>query len=251
MNKIKIIGALIFILSILLVSLFSYTSQKNKTYANLLSTINEQKAFTQEISKQIFYIHNKEINSTKELDRLVNDFIANIETHEEMAIQDKKIISLWNKFYLYVQNFRDQRSIITPYSSIIIDKTIRDIYNTNQELIVEFNRLAETNNAEYRKKTEIYKYLQYLLFALLVSMLLYLFTQINSIILFIQKFIATSKNIISKSTIKELKPINITNENGDINDAANSFNALINKINNSIEYSKNSIENSHESLQIV
>ena len=251
MNKIKIISALIFILSILLASIFSYTSQRNRTYDDLLSTINKQKAFTQEISKQIFYIHNEKINSTKELDRLVGDFIINIETHGDMVIQDKKIASLWNKFYLFVQNFRDQTSAVTPYSCIIIDKTIRDIYNTNQELIVEFNKLADANSDEYRTKTEIYKYIQYLLFMLLVSMLLYLFAQLNSVILFMQKFIATSKNIISKSTIKELKPIDITNKNSDIDDAANSFNTLIKKINNSIEYSKDSIENSQESLQIV
>lgn len=252
MNKIKIIGALIFILSILLASLFSYTSEKNQTYNDLLDTINEQRAFTQEISKQIFYIHREEINSTKELDILVHDFVRNTETRKDTIIHDKKIVFLWNKFYLQVQKFRDQNGIKTPYSNIVLEKIIKDIYNTNQELIIEFNKLTEATNAEYYKKIKLYKYSQYLLFALLVLMLLYLFTQLNSVMLFVQKFIITSKNIITKSTIKELKPICVTSHNNDdIHNATKNFNTLIEKINSSIEHSKNSIEYSRESLQMV
>lgn len=252
MNKIKIISALIFILSILLASLFSYTSEKNQTYNNLLNIINEQRAFTQEISKQIFYIHREEINSTKDLDMLVHAFVRNTEANKETIIQDKKIISLWNKFYLHVQKFRDQNGIKTPYSNIILEKIIKDIYNTNQELIIEFNKLTEATNAEYYKKIELYKYTQYLLFALLVLMLLYLFTQLNSVMLFVQKFVTISKNIITKSTIKELTPICVTSHNNnDIHNATENFNALIEKINSSIEHSKNSIEYSRESLRMV
>lgn len=251
MNKIKIASALIFILSIVLASLFSYTSKKNQAHNNLLNATNKQEAFTQEISKQIFYIYRGESNSTKELDRLINDFTRNIETCGEMVTQEKQIISLWNKFYLSVQKFRDQSRVKTPYSNIILEKVVKDIYNTNQELIIEFNKLIETNNANYNKKIEIYKYTQYLLFALLVIMLLYLFAQLNSVMLFVQKFITTSRDIINKSTIKELKPIGVTNKNSDIDDATNNFNTLIEKINSSIEYSKNSMEHSRESLQIV
>ena len=64
MNKIKIAGVLLFILSIGLAILFYYTNNQNRVNTTLLNTINEQKAFTQEISKNIFYIYKNKNAST-------------------------------------------------------------------------------------------------------------------------------------------------------------------------------------------
>ena len=46
MTKIKIVGALVFTLSIVLAILFNHVNEQSKISNNLLDTINQQKAFT-------------------------------------------------------------------------------------------------------------------------------------------------------------------------------------------------------------
>ena len=75
MNKIKIVCAFIFIVAVTLALLFNYTSQENNSHDNFLNTVNEQKAFTQEISKNIFYIYKNKHASTKQLDVSIKEFI--------------------------------------------------------------------------------------------------------------------------------------------------------------------------------
>ena len=251
MKKIKIVGALIFILSIILAVLFSYTSKKSLIHNNLTNTINEQKDFTQEISKNIFYIYKNKDSSTKTLDNSVKHFLENMSNKDQTLQRSKKIIKLWNDFYLHVQHFRDQNKNISPYSNIILQKSVKDIYNTNLKLVVEFDKLIKTEQINFDKKQNIFKFIQYTLFFVLVLLLLYLFTQLKSVITFIQTFLLTSKSIITNSTIKDLKPIEIKDDGSDISQASDNFNTLVKKINDSIEYSSNSIEHSCKSIEIV
>lgn len=260
MTKIKILSVLLFILSITLIILFSYISNQNKVNSELLTTINEQKAFTQEISKNIFYIYKNKNTSTKQLDDSIKKFINNMNNKNEKlsqinskSIENKsdEIIVLWNKFYLYVQNFRDQNKISTAYSSIIIEDIVNDIYKINLKLVVKFDELIQIHKTYFNDKLNKYKNIQYILFITFILLLLYLFMQLSSVISFMQKFISTSKNIISNSSIKELEPIKDTKKSVQISQATQSFNFLVNKINNSIEYSSSSIEHSYQSLEIV
>lgn len=84
MTKIKIVGLLVFIVSIALTILSSYISHENKINNKLLDTINAQKGFTQEISKNIFYIYRNHNASTDQLDHSIQNFIHNIEHKDEM-----------------------------------------------------------------------------------------------------------------------------------------------------------------------
>lgn len=251
MKIIKIVGAFIFILSITLALLFNKTSEQNNTHNNILNAINEQKAFTQEISKNIFYIYRNKDRSTSQLDKSIKDFINHMNNSEQSEVQSQKVITLWNKFYLHVQNFRDKCKTATLYENIILEDIVKDIYNTNLELVVEFDKVIEANNIDFQRKLNMYKYTQYTLFIILVLLLLYIFTQLKSIIEFIQKFLSTSKNIIKNSSIEDLKPIEVNNKSIDISKATDNFNALVRKINNSVEHSSNSIEHSVASLKIV
>ena len=250
MKKIKIAGALIFILSIVLSVIFIYTSKENLVHNNFTNSINEQKGFTQEISKNIFYIYKNKDASTETLDGSVKDFLEHMRGQNQ-AIQNKEIIILWNDFYLHVQHFRDQMKNSSIYSNILIEKSVKDIYNTNLKLIVEFDKLIKEEQINFDNKQNIYKPTQYMLFFILVLLLLYLFTQLKSIITFIQKFLLTSKSIITNSSIKELKPIEVNDIDSDISQASDNFNALVQKINTSIEHSGNSIEHSCKSLEIA
>lgn len=262
MTKIKIVGALVFSLSIVLAFLFNYVDNQNNISKKLLDTINQQKAFTQEISKNIFYIYNNKNASCSQLDSSIRSFIINMDSRDKQlshinstAIrkQSSKIILLWNNFYLEVQNFRNINKVTTPYSSIISEKLVNKIYNINLDLIIEFDKLIDIHQQELEEKIFVYKSIEYFLFFLLVAFLIYLFSKVKEVMIFIQKFITTSKKVISNSSIKEIEPIKVeascTNEN--ISNATNNFNFLINKINNSIEHSCDSIEHSYNSLELV
>jgi len=262
MTKIKIVGAVVFTLSITLAVLFSYVSHKSKISNNLLDTINQQKAFTQEISKNIFYIYKNQNASTAQLDSSIKSFITNVNKRDQkldgvdsVAIKEQsaKILLLWNTFYLKVQNFRDLNKNATTYSSIILEKLVNNIYNINLDLVIEFDKLIKIYQKELQSTLDIYKDIEYSLFFLLVISLVYLFTQIKEILIFIQKFLITSKKIISNSSIKDLEPIkNESNSsNASLSDATDNFNFLINKINDSVLYSSKSIEHSYKSLELV
>ncbi|WP_321778010.1 hypothetical protein [Sulfurimonas sp.] len=264
MTKIKIVGVFIFLSSIALTFISNYIYHENKINNNLLDVINNQKAFTQEISKNIFYIYkNKKNNnqiSIKQLDDSINKFLNNLHNKNEvlkeidsLTIKNKseEIVLLWNQFYLEVQHFRNNSKIITPYSSILLEKCVNDLYKVNINLVIKFNELIHIHNLYFNKTINNYKNLQYTLFAFLVFLLLYLFTQLQSTMEFIQQFRKTSKNIINNSSIKELKPIKIKNSSQELTEASDNFNFLVDKVNSSLNYSSDSIKNSYESLELV
>ena len=260
MTKIKIVGALIFVLSIILAILSGYISNQTKISTNLLNNINTQKEFTQEISKTIFYIYKNQDSNHKELNNYIKKFANHMNNQEknfteisnsEFKKQNKKIIKLWNEFYLYVQHFRDQSKITTTYSNIILQKIVNDIYNKNLALVIELDNLIKIHKSYLNNKIDTYKNIQYALFFLLVLLLIYLFTQIKVIISFIQKFLSTSEKIITTSSIKDLKQIEINNSSADIQEATDNFNQLVSNINTSIKSSGSSIEHSCKSLELV
>ncbi|OHE10035.1 MAG: hypothetical protein A2513_08015 [Sulfurimonas sp. RIFOXYD12_FULL_33_39] len=251
MNKIKIISILIFLLSVTLALFFNYISEKNIAHNEFLNTINEQKDFTQEISKNIFYIHKDKECPTNSLDSSIKNFLYQMNAKEQKLQLSKEIITLWNEFYFLVQDFRNQIKVKSIYSNIILEKEVRDIYNTNLKLIVEFDKLIKKEQENFDSKQNIYILTQYFLFAGLVLLLIYLFTQLKSTIAFIQKFLLASKTVLTNSSIKGLAPIDILDKNEDVSQASKNFNALLKKVNDSILNSSNSIEHSYKSLEIL
>jgi len=251
MRKIKIVGALIFIFSIILAFMFNHTAQENKIHNELLKNIKKQKDFTQEISKNIFYIYKKNNKDTTILDNAIKTYEKSIDNKEDDFNKNYKILKLWNTFYLHVELFRDKIKVRSPYSNILLEKNVNNIYNTNLKLIVEFNKLIKQEEEKFSQTQNLFITVQYILFIALVLLLLYLFTQLKSLVGFVQEFLFKSKNIITNSSIKELKPINIDDKNNDIYTAENNFNTLVSKINIDVDNSAKSIEYSHNSLEIL
>ena len=260
MNKIKILSALIFVLSIILALYSKHTAEENDTSLMLLKAINEQKAFTQEISKNIFYIYNNKEVSTEQLDESIAAFVENVNHKEEILgdldntdirNQIQKIIILWNRFYLLVQKFRDVSKVHNGYTNIILQKLVNQIYNANLDLIVAFDKLIAMHKKYFdtiKKKNRI---IQIALFITLLTLLIYFFTQLKGLVGFVQKFLKTSKSIIKKSTVKGVQPIIAEANVKDVSEAANDFNFLIQKIDTSIAQAEKSIQSSIESMENV
>jgi len=258
MNKIKIVGALILILLGVLALFSKYISSQNNTDLNILKIINAEKAFTQEISKNIFYIYKNKNTSTKQLDISIRLFIENMNYKDDIfktieAKEMKKEIAhitvLWNNFYFLVQNFRDKSKINSPYTNIILEKLVNNIYKNNVTLVVEFNKLIKMQKKYFDALKERNKLIQIFLFILLFLFILYFFTQLKDLMLFIQKFLQTSKNIITSSTVKGVKPIELHPTIDAVLKASNDFNFLINEINKSIDLSTKSMQNTTKFLE--
>ena len=260
MKKIKVMIILISLLSIILLLVSISDSYNNKKNNKLLNTINIQKSFTQEISKNIFYIYKNREISTKELDNSIQEFINYIDKEDRVfaninspliKVQNGKIILLWNNFYLQVDKFRNQNSVISPYADILLGKLVKDIYNINIQLIIEFEKLIKLHQVHIDKREKVYKSIELIIFLFFILILIYLVWELKAVMIFIQKFLDNSKKIIKNASIKELEPIKMDNSNSDINKAKDNFNFLINKIDLSIKNSSNLIEQSTQSLEIV
>ncbi|MDD2653155.1 MAG: hypothetical protein PHX44_08925 [Sulfurimonas sp.] len=251
MTKIKIIGALIFLFSLLLAFIFSHTSKNVTRHNNEIAVMNAQKNFTQDISKNIFYFYKYPDSPSKALDDSIKLFLENMDNQEKGLHKDEKIRKLWNDFYLHVQRFRDQIKNKTIYSTILLEKEVKIIYDINRALMAASDNFINGTITRFNQEQNIYTAVQYLLFFILVSLLLYLFTQLKNVITFIQKFLLASKEILSQTSIKTLKPIEIEDNNNDILEAKENFNKLVQKINDSIASSTQSMEHTYKSLEIV
>ncbi len=260
MKKIKFVGALIVLLLIILAFFSKYISTQNSTNINLLKTINEQKAFTQEISKNIFYIYKNNSASTKELDKIIKAFIENMNNNDnglerveskEIKEQTQRIVLLWNEFYFLVQNFRDKSKLNNPYSNIILEKIVNDIYKKNLVLVMEFNKLIRIHKEYFDSVKERNKFIQIFLFAILLTLLIYLFTQLQDLLLFMQKFLQTSKKIIQRSTVRGIEPIELNPKLDAVSKASNDFNFLIHKIDEAVELSQCSMQNTTDALEQI
>lgn len=242
MNKIKIVGGLVFGLIIVLAFLSNHITTQNRLNSDSLNRINKQKALAQEITQSILYGYKNRDSSSNQMQKNIESFLTNRNSKSDNQY--------WNRFYKEIENFQKQQRVTMVYGSIVTEKNVNSIYNINMELIVEFNRLLETQQLNYHTDIAIYKKIQYILFFILVSLLIYLFTQIREIISFIQKFSKTSKNIIENSTIQGLEPMKEI-EQIELNGATKNYNHIVEKINNSIEHSTLSMEYTTKSLEEV
>jgi len=266
MNKIKILGIMIFLLLLLLVVIVNYIDKQNKQKSNILTLINQQKDYTQEISKNIFYIYRNPNHPSIQLDKAVENFTNNLNKKDRILMniksekikrQSQKIFEFWKQYHSEVILFKNQIKVIMPYTNILLEETITRIYISNMSLTAEFDSLIKLHKDYFNESLREYKIIQYILFILISSLLMYLFLQVKPLLSFIQKFMSSANNIIQKNTISELEPINIKVHNKDIQNVANNFNSLVQNINSSIEqgytaidYTSNSLENIENNIEV-
>jgi len=250
MKKIKIIGFLIFLLSVLFILLFNTRSAKEQTFAKTISLINKQRSNTQEIAKTIFYAHRNKKALPGTIDSHMYSFLSNLKSPSEKK-SNLVIQRLGQAFFALVNQFKYIYTDNIPYSILILDKLVNNIYKKNMELVVAFNQEIARLEKQHSHTMRMYTIIQYLLLALLIPMLLYIFTQVDEIIQFIQKFAKTSDRIIEKASIKGVAPIEIQSQNIDLYTAAGNFNSLVASIDESLKIATVTTENSINALEIV
>jgi methyl-accepting chemotaxis protein len=216
-----------------------------------MSMINQQKSYTQEISKSVLYLSKNRGSSSADLEKMIKKFLVNMKHKKEDSVEHHTLVQLWRLFYIDVEKFRLEQLHTTAYSTITMDKLVNGIYMKNQQLIVAFNHFIHKKQKHYNSKMQWYKNIGYGLFAVVVLLLLYLFTQIHSIMIFIQKFSYTSKSIIQKASIEGLKPLSINKNDKLLHEATQNFNTLVAKIDTAINHSEVSIEHTTHALEEV
>ncbi|MCK5294981.1 MAG: hypothetical protein KAJ49_10030 [Arcobacteraceae bacterium] len=263
MKKIKIVGILIILLSILLILIAQYIDNQNKLKSDILETINQQQAYTQEISKNIFYMYRDKdkYDFTVQIEKAKNNFLTNLTNKQnilnqvsscEIKMQSDKIIMMWGEFNYDIEAFTEQIKVIIPYSNVLLENTVKRIYLKNLSMIMQFDKLKLVYQKYYDEILTKYKTIKYSLFIILSLLFIYFFTQIKVIITFIQKFSNSSKKVIENSSIMTIQPITINNNNNiDIENATNNFNFLVKKINQSIQHSYDSMKHTSESLNQI
>ena len=245
MNKIKIVGALIFILALILALISMDIANENRKNITTLSSITEQKALIEEISKSIFYSYRNGVTDPKALDKSIRKSVR-LEENSSAPIQE-----LWHNFYDDVKRFRSQQKIATGYNPIITAKLVNRIYHNNVLLVRAFDKQLNIKRVSRQQNIEAYKKLQNTLFFILIILLFYLFTQLHLIFEFIQKFSKTSKKIIKNSTIQGIELINIEAKNYELKEATENYNYMVKKMNLSIIKSSDSMVESIKSLEDV
>jgi len=208
MNKIKIVGIIIFTLSMTLAAISLYISSQSTINNNILKTINQQKAHIQDISKNVFYIYKNKSSSSMQLEKSIKYFLNNMKKRDNIIKevstplikkQSDKIIILWNKFYKIIQKFKKQNKVSTPYTNIVLDETIKEIYNINLSLIIEFDKLIVIEQQYFYKLLRSLKIIEYSIFFILLILfaffLTYIFKTTNNIEFLIKKIDNTIKSI--------------------------------------------------------
>ncbi len=211
MKKIIFLSMVVAILLIVLGIHLYKTANINEKNTALVTTLNQQKALIQEISKNIFYISKTKNTSSAQLDRSIDTFLKNLEKKDtllsgissiESLKQAEKIVSLWKDFYNDVKKFKKESKIRSPYSSILLEKTVRDIYDKNILLVTEIERLLALQRQYNASKIKTGRNIMYGIFAslfLLLIVILFYLSKINDNFDFLVKKI--------DKTIKDIQKI--------------------------------------------
>jgi len=249
MKGIKIVGGVIFILSIVLILYASFIAEQNRIYQARVVFISEQKAFTQEISKSIFYLYRNRKQDDTHLNSIVKKYLDNLSSNEGAFTQSREIVTLWNRFYADVQRFRDQQEVQTGYDSLLMPKLVNRIYQNNLLLVEQFEQRLKEEQASHNEMMRRYHGLQYGLFMVLLGLLLYLFGRVHWVMEFIQQFTQRSKKILENTTIRGLKPITLEADNALVSTATENHNQLVEEINLALKQSRLSLSRSTHSLE--
>jgi predicted PurR-regulated permease PerM len=213
MKKIKIIGVAIVVFLIALVFVSFNIDTNNNINDKFQNSINQQKTTTLEIAKEVLYIYKNQHSSVKKLNQSIKIFLTNIDNINSKDIQKQSKI-----FYKYIEKFLSQTKVTTPYTNIILEKTVKNIYNTNLILTNHFDKLILAHKNYHQKTSFMYKYIQFGLFfilALLFSyLIIYISTTNNKFEILINKIDNSIKSIdqIEENVEKYLKNISLTKD---------------------------------------
>jgi hypothetical protein len=165
MNKIKFIGILVLVLTIILLFLIHKKSDDNKIFVYKIEKIYKQKEYTQSLAKNVLYIYQNKKQCKINLNSIIDEF--------DFYINNTKNIKL-HQFYNKISEFQNYIQVTTMYSDIIVKTLVNEIYFLNLELVSSFNKSIKIYQDNNQKRLDMYRYIQNTIFLILFLSLCYL-----------------------------------------------------------------------------
>ena len=193
MKKIKLIALVIILLLLSLIFISFHLGKVSESSSQFKDRLNAQKMAAQNIAKEVLYIYTKNTNN-KNLDISLQNFLDGI-----TYIQDKNIRQQSELFTEKVLEFKEQVKYKTPYSKILLDKIVHQIYLLNQDLLKQFNfhikaKQVYTTDIMHTEKIVQYTVL-FLLFIAFVYLIIYILKTQSSFEVLIRKIESSTKSI--------------------------------------------------------
>ena len=258
-TKIKFIGALLISLMIVILSITIYLNQKNVKDALVINIAGKQRMLTQKISKNIFFLYHSDKNDFAELDNATEEFIYNLNSlksgnplrgispapTDKIAEQLAKVTVLWNSFYINTKEFRKELILRDTHNEKLLKSYVDTIYNTNNHLLNEVDKLVGIYTIYAETKTNYIKNFQYLSALILLLLIAYSLYELKRIELHAKEFLEYSKKLVNINNTKEFKPLTFEAE-CEIVEATDSLNCFIDKVNSAMQHSEEAILQSQQ-----
>ena len=256
-TKIRFIGILFIVLMTSIIATTIYLNEKNKKDALLINIAGKQRMLTQNISKNIFYIYHNDNSSYSELDSSTIEFIYNLNSlkegnsligiskvpTDEIAKQLSKVEVLWNNFHKKIDDFKELVQKRDKSEESNLKNIVTSVYDTNTILLTEVDNLVSMYTTYSEQKSNYVEYLQYIFALIILSLMIYSFSQLKNMEENAKRFFEESKRIMNSNVNEPLTPMKIVAEK-EIVDATDTINCFIEKINSAMVYSSNAIEQS-------
>lgn len=255
-TKIKIIGALLIILTLSIIAVTIYLNQNNIKDALIINIAGKERMLTQKISKNVFYLYHNESIDFSELDNAIEEFIYNIDSLKDgnklrgissaptdtIAQQISKVLILWNSFNKNVASFKNLL-VNRKGNENLLKSKVTTIYNTNNILLQEVDNLVTMYTNHTEAKTNYIKKFQYGGAFVLFILIIYSLFQLKAIESHANEFIEYSKKLAAFDDEFKLEPITIEAES-EIVEVSDSLNCFIKKINSAMDHSNEAIKQS-------
>jgi nitrate/nitrite-specific signal transduction histidine kinase len=255
-TKIKLIGASLMFLILSVIGITIYLNENNAKDALIVNIAGKERMLTQRIAKNIFYLYHNHNFDFSELNHSVDEFIYNINSlkngnkliniesapTDKIAEQISKVLILWQGFYKNVELFKYlliQRSTNEEYLKVRVDY----IYNTNNVLLKEVDKLVTMYTIHTESKTNFIEKFQYGGAFVLFLLIMYSLMQLKVIEAHVKEFMDYSKKLTQTNSKDKIELINIEAES-EIIEVSDNMNCFINKINDAMDYSNDAIEQS-------
>jgi len=258
-TKIKLIGASLIFLILSVIAITIYLNENNTKDALIVNIAGKERMLSQKIAKNIFYLqYSKEVDFI-ELDKATEEFKYNLDTLKfgneligitavstrDIAMQLSHITLLWKCFYRNAEEFK--KTLLKREDSEQIeddlDLRVSNIYNTNNELLEEIDKLVTMYTVHTENKTEYIQKFQYGGALVLFLLLAYSLIHLKIIESHVKEFMDYSKKLTTLDKNNKIELINIQAES-EIVEVSDNMNCFISKINDAMDYSNEAIAQS-------
>jgi nitrate/nitrite-specific signal transduction histidine kinase len=253
-TKIKILGAILIVTMFTVIFSTIYLNKKTSKDSLTINIAGKQRMLTQKITKNIYHINQSKDANFVDLDKAVSSFEFGLNTLKDgnklLEITDaptpdirnqiSNIIVLWNSFKKNIEEFK---SGVINNNQSLKSASMRYVIVSNDELLLEVDKLVTLFTKHSERKTDYIKKFQYIAMAILLLLVVYSIMQLKEIEVHAREFIEKSKQIANADLDSRFEPINVEAES-EIVEAADNINCFIDKLNSAMEYSSSAVEQS-------